>query len=62
MLFFYSCEDVPASGMYFLSYEYVKELTAKEFGTEGGWALIGTILAGGSAGIGMCFQSSDMIL
>lgn len=37
--------------MYFLSYEYVKELTAKKFGTEGGWALMGTILAGGSAGI-----------
>lgn len=43
--------DVPASGMYFLSYEYVKELTRKELGTEGGWALVGTILAGGSAGV-----------
>lgn len=43
--------DIPASGLYFLSYEYVKEVTAREFGTEGTRGLIGTILAGGAAGI-----------
>lgn len=43
--------DVPASGLYFLAYEYVKELAARELGTEGTRGLIGTILAGGSAGI-----------
>lgn len=51
LFLFLSYTDVPASGMYFLSYEYVKELTQKELGTEGGWALVGTILAGGSAGV-----------
>lgn len=37
--------------MYFLTYEYVKEMVAKEFGTEGSRALLGTIFAGGMAGI-----------
>lgn len=37
--------------MYYLAYEYVKEYTTKEFGTEGVRGLAGTILAGGSAGI-----------
>lgn len=37
--------------MYFLTYEYVKELVAKEFGTDGSRALLGTIFAGGMAGI-----------
>lgn len=43
--------DIPASGLYFLTYEYVKEVAAKELGTEGSRGLIGTILAGGSAGV-----------
>lgn len=43
--------DIPASGMYFLTYEYVKETVAKEFGVEGSRALLGTIFAGGMAGI-----------
>lgn len=43
--------DIPASGLYFLTYELVKELAAKELGTEGSFGLIGTIFAGGSAGI-----------
>jgi len=43
--------DVPASGFYFLAYEWVKAYSAKEFGTEGSRGLIGTIFAGGSAGI-----------
>lgn len=42
---------MPASGLYFLTYEYVKELAAREFGTEGSRGLLGTIFAGGSAGI-----------
>lgn len=42
---------MPASGCYFLAYEYVKDYTAKEFGTEGYRGLVGTIFAGGSAGI-----------
>lgn len=37
--------------MYFLTYEYVKEIVANEFGTEGSRALLGTIFAGGMAGI-----------
>lgn len=49
MLFFNA--DVPASGLYFLTYEYVKDYAAKEFGTDGSRALLGTIFAGGSAGI-----------
>lgn len=44
--------DVPASGLYFLSYEYVKDYAGKNFGTEGSTGLIGTILAGGAAGLG----------
>lgn len=30
----------------------MKDLTSKRFGTEGSMGLIGTILAGGSAGLG----------
>lgn len=52
LLFFFSHPaDIPASGLYFLTYECVKEVAAKELGTEGSRALIGTILAGGSAGV-----------
>lgn len=43
---------MPASGLYFLSYEYVKDYTGKNFGTEGSTGLIGTICAGGAAGLG----------
>lgn len=43
--------DIPASGLYFLTYEYVKEFAAKNIGTEGSRGLIGTIFAGGSAGV-----------
>lgn len=43
--------DVPASGMYFLTYEYIKDWAAKEFGSEGSRGLLGTIFAGGMAGI-----------
>lgn len=50
-LLFLFFADIPASGLYFLTYEYVKELAAKEIGTEGSRALIGTIFAGGSAGV-----------
>lgn len=49
--FFLPCIDVPASGMYFLTYEYIKDWAAKEFGSEGSRALLGTIFAGGMAGI-----------
>lgn len=44
--------DLPASGLYFLSYEYVKDYAGKNFGTEGSTGLIGTIMAGGAAGLG----------
>lgn len=37
--------------MYFLTYEYVKEYAAKNFGTDGSKGLLGTIFAGGMAGI-----------
>lgn len=43
--------DIPASGLYFLTYEYVKDFAAKNIGTEGSRGLIGTIFAGGSAGV-----------
>lgn len=43
--------DVPASGMYFLTYEVVKKEMQAKFGSEGGKALMGTIFAGGMAGI-----------
>lgn len=43
--------DVPASGMYFLTYEYVKQEFAQRCGTEGSLGLLGTIFAGGMAGI-----------
>lgn len=50
-LVFCSYADIPASGLYFLTYEYVKEFAAKNIGTEGSRGLIGTIFAGGSAGV-----------
>lgn len=37
--------------MYFLTYEYMKKYSAKKFGHEGGIGLLGTIFAGGMAGI-----------
>lgn len=43
--------DVPASGLYFLTYEFVKQDIAERIGTEGSRALLGTIFAGGMAGI-----------
>lgn len=43
--------DVPASGMYFLTYEYMKKEMAVRLGNEGGMGLLGTIIAGGMAGI-----------
>lgn len=45
--------DVPASGMYFLTYEYVKKAMAPNEGEkeEAGKALLRTIFAGGMAGI-----------
>jgi len=46
MFFFFP--DIPASGMYFLTYEYLKE----QFTPEGGkLSLLATIAAGGFAGI-----------
>lgn len=51
-LFFISfATDIPASGLYFLAYEYVKAFAAENIGTEGSRGLIGTIFAGGSAGV-----------
>ncbi|KAG4073163.1 hypothetical protein HA402_002552 [Bradysia odoriphaga] len=43
--------DVPASGMYFLTYEWIKEWAAEKFGSDGSRGLMGTIFAGGMAGI-----------
>lgn len=37
--------------MYFLTYEYVKKEMQARFGSEGPKALMGTIFAGGMAGI-----------
>lgn len=37
--------------MYFLTYEYTKNACAARFGTDGSLALLGTIFAGGMAGI-----------
>lgn len=37
--------------MYFLTYEYVKKDMQTRWGTDGGKALLGTIFAGGMAGI-----------
>lgn len=37
--------------MYFLTYECIKEWAAKRFGSEGTTGLMGTIFAGGMAGI-----------
>ena len=47
----FSLSDIPASGLYFLTYEYVKEEAANRFGTSGSFGLLGTIFAGGMAGI-----------
>lgn len=48
---------MPASGMYFLTYEYFKKLITKtEEGAEKATksrVLLGTIFAGGMAGIGI---------
>lgn len=49
--FFSYDADIPASGLYFLTYEYVKGFAAKNIGTDGSRGLIGTIFAGGSAGV-----------
>uniref|UniRef100_A0A1L8DEP0 Putative mitochondrial ornithine transporter n=1 Tax=Nyssomyia neivai TaxID=330878 RepID=A0A1L8DEP0_9DIPT len=43
--------DVPASGLYYLTYEFTKEKIGARMGTEGGVGLLGTIFAGGFAGI-----------
>uniref|UniRef100_A0A6B2EEP8 Putative mitochondrial carrier protein n=1 Tax=Phlebotomus kandelakii TaxID=1109342 RepID=A0A6B2EEP8_9DIPT len=43
--------DVPASGLYYLTYEYTKDAIGAKMGTEGGVGLLGTIFAGGMAGI-----------
>lgn len=40
--------DIPASGMYFLTYEYLKERFTPE---DGKLSLLATITAGGCAGI-----------
>lgn len=48
---FYFSTDVPASGMYFLTYEWIKEWAAEKFGSDGSRGLMGTIFAGGMAGI-----------
>ena len=40
--------DIPASGMYFLTYEYLKEQFTPE---DGKLSLLATITAGGFAGI-----------
>lgn len=37
--------------MYFLTYEYIKEWAAEKFGSDGSRGLMGTIFAGGMAGI-----------
>ena len=41
--------DVPASGAYFWAYEYVKKAIKNQTGHDPG--ILGTIMAGGSAGI-----------
>lgn len=43
--------DVPASGMYFMTYEWVKELLTPADAVAGDIGLTATIMAGGSAGI-----------
>ncbi|XP_059617115.1 congested-like trachea protein [Phlebotomus argentipes] len=43
--------DVPASGLYYLTYEYTKDKVEQKMGSEGGVGLLGTIFAGGMAGI-----------
>lgn len=45
---FFLLSDMPASGMYFLTYEYLQRLMAKDGEKLG---LVSTILAGGCAGI-----------
>lgn len=52
MFFVFVFTDVPASGMYFLTYEYVKSwMTPKDKEATKGRILLGTIFAGGMAGI-----------
>lgn len=41
--------DVPASGVYFMTYEWIKELMKSESSTE--FSLLATIFAGGMAGV-----------
>lgn len=43
--------DVPASGAYFLTYEWVKKWAGESWGTDGSKVLLGAIFAGGCAGI-----------
>nr|VZI37714.1 unnamed protein product [Spirometra erinaceieuropaei] len=43
--------DVPASGMYFLSYEWIKELLMPENSTKSDLGVPQTLFAGGMAGI-----------
>ncbi|XP_077294408.1 congested-like trachea protein [Arctopsyche grandis] len=43
--------DVPASGMYFMTYEWVKELLTPPDAKAGDIGMTATIMAGGSAGI-----------
>lgn len=43
--------DVPASGMYFLTYEYVKKEATPKGPVDNGTKLLVTIFAGGMAGI-----------
>ncbi|XP_075216750.1 congested-like trachea protein [Lycorma delicatula] len=43
--------DVPASGMYFMTYEWLQKALTKSEPSEGGYKLFTTILAGGMAGI-----------
>lgn len=47
---FVTFTDVPASGMYFLTYDYIKAECTARTGSEGMGLLI-TIFAGGMAGI-----------
>lgn len=46
--FFFSFLDMPASGMYFMTYEGLQRLMTPE---DGKLSLLSTILAGGFAGI-----------
>lgn len=43
--------DVPASGMYFLTYEYIQDKAKERAGPDAKVGLLSTIFAGGMAGI-----------